>query len=140
MFDYPIQFEDELEERCFRKFITGYVEALVWTECNSDKEDEGLDDKTSSDFSDEMRRKILADCRKFYCKNDVALTAAYTDRDRPYDYLGHDFWLTRCGHGTGFWDRGMGTLGDQLTDAAQQFSEYPHLWVNEETGEVEMEG
>ena len=24
----------------------------------------------------------------------------------------HDFWLTRNGHSTGFWDRGTGALGD----------------------------
>jgi hypothetical protein len=28
---------------------------------------------------------------------------------------GHDFWLTRNGHGAGFWDRGLGERGDRLT-------------------------
>jgi hypothetical protein len=39
------------------------------------------------------------------------------------DYAGHDFWLTRNHHGCGFWDRGLGELGDQLTKASQQFDE-----------------
>ena len=30
--------------------------------------------------------------------------------------LGHDLWLTRNGHGAGFWDRGYGPDGDRLTE------------------------
>lgn len=32
---------------------------------------------------------------------------------------GHDFWLTRNGHGAGFWDRGLGDVGERLSDAAK---------------------
>lgn len=35
------------------------------------------------------------------------------------ELFGHDFYLTREGHGAGFWDRGLGTLGDYLTDIAK---------------------
>ena len=38
------------------------------------------------------------------------------------DYAGHDFWLTRNGHGAGFWDRGLGEVGDRLTAAAKVYS------------------
>lgn len=31
------------------------------------------------------------------------------------DHFGHDIALTRNGHGAGFWDRGLGDLGDRLT-------------------------
>ncbi|MEG3175813.1 hypothetical protein U1872_06195 [Sphingomonas sp. RB3P16] len=31
---------------------------------------------------------------------------------------GCDLWLTRNGHGAGFWDRGLGKAGDLLTEAA----------------------
>ena len=34
---------------------------------------------------------------------------------------GHDFWLTRNGHGAGFWDRGLGERGDRLTNAAHVY-------------------
>lgn len=37
----------------------------------------------------------------------------------PESYAGHDFWLTRSGHGAGYWDRGLGELGDRLTEAAK---------------------
>lgn len=37
---------------------------------------------------------------------------------------GHDFWLTRNGHGVGFWDRGYDKeVGDALTKASESFGE-----------------
>jgi len=35
--------------------------------------------------------------------------------------VGHDFWLTRNGHGAGFWDRGLGKVGDDLTRDAETY-------------------
>ena len=35
------------------------------------------------------------------------------------EQAGHDFWLTRNGHGAGFWDRGLGALGETLTKWAK---------------------
>ena len=53
------------------------------------------------------------------------------------DHLGHDYWLTRNGHGTGFWDRDLpGDLGRILTDEAHADGE-AYLYVNEEAGLVE---
>ena len=37
--------------------------------------------------------------------------------------IGHDFWLTRNGHGAGFWDRGLGERGMRLTRASKVFGE-----------------
>jgi hypothetical protein len=34
------------------------------------------------------------------------------------EQIGHDIWLTRNHHGAGFWDRGLGDLGDKLTEIA----------------------
>ena len=35
---------------------------------------------------------------------------------------GHDFVLTANGHGCGFWDRGLGEIGDRLTEATRGYS------------------
>lgn len=35
--------------------------------------------------------------------------------------VGHDFWLSRNGHGAGFFDRGLGGLGDRLQKAARVY-------------------
>ena len=38
-----------------------------------------------------------------------------------FTMAGVDFALTRNGHGAGFWDRGLGAEGQELTDAAKSF-------------------
>ncbi len=37
------------------------------------------------------------------------------------DQFAHDFWLTRNRHGAGFWDRGLGELGNRLTELAHTY-------------------
>ena len=37
------------------------------------------------------------------------------------EQAGRDFWFTRCGHGVGFWDRGLGATGDELSEIARKF-------------------
>lgn len=34
------------------------------------------------------------------------------------DQIGNDLWFTAQGHGVGFWDRGLGAVGDRLTEIA----------------------
>jgi hypothetical protein len=43
------------------------------------------------------------------------------DTDYNETKAGHDFWLTRCGHGAGYWDRGLEHIGDALTIASEKF-------------------
>jgi hypothetical protein len=47
------------------------------------------------------------------------------------DNIGHDFWLTRNGHGAGFWDRGYGEAGKKLTDIAHSYGEV-NLYVGDD--------
>ena len=44
--------------------------------------------------------------------------------------IGHDFILTRNGHGTGFWDRGLGEIGDRLTKWAKTFGSIESLYID----------
>jgi hypothetical protein len=44
--------------------------------------------------------------------------------------FGYDFYLTREGHGAGFWDRGLGELGDYLTQIAKSAGSADDLWDN----------
>lgn len=43
---------------------------------------------------------------------------------------GHDFMLTRCGHGAGFWDRGLGAVGDRLSEMSRPYGDVD-LWVQD---------
>lgn len=69
------------------------------------------------------RAEILAtaqqECAAFVEANRALLDAATLEQDRDDSHHGHDFWLTRNGHGCGFWDRGYTpAVSDALTRAA----------------------
>lgn len=101
-------------------FTQGYVEAMFFTECNSDNPE--LEYATVADLAPETLARIIADCNAFNLAADVWLNKAY-QRDSVYtmERAGHDFWLTRNRHGAGFWDRGLGAAGDELTKHAHSF-------------------
>lgn len=106
-------------------FTQGYIEAMFWTECNSDNEEP--DGASFDDLSPGTLAGIIADCKAFQEANQRSLDLAYDYASSNYDaaHAGHDFWLTRNRHGAGFWDRGFGkygdlsTVGGMLTKAAQ---------------------
>lgn len=100
-------------------FTRAYIEAALW----SSTDDDGNPlDRGEHELADETRAQMIADCKAFQDQHDPLIFQA-EDSAVPYDYerAGHDFWLTRCGHGAGFWDRGLGEIGDKLTDAAKSF-------------------
>lgn len=86
-----------------------YLAAAVWTATGVDGEP--LEDAGYSleDFTSEADTDAQADCDSFH-QAAGDLLDGITD-----EQAGHDFWLTRNGHGTGFWDRGLGKVGDKLT-------------------------
>jgi len=45
----------------------------------------------------------------------------------PDEQAAHDFWLTRCGHGAGFWDRKEFPNGDLLTALVGFKTAFPPL-------------
>lgn len=84
-------------------FTQGYVEALFFTEEGEDN----LGDKGFADLAPEALRDIVADCALFQSpeKADAILADCYMREDYSPVQAGRDFWFSRCGHGTGFWDR-----------------------------------
>lgn len=86
---------------------------------------------SESDIAPEALAKMQADCEAFLAHPTVVgyLTSDdYADivaRDfSPIGRVAHDFWLTRNGHGAGFWDGDYPEpWGERLTEAAQSFGE-----------------
>jgi len=89
--------------------LEAYLGAALWAE--------ELDDLTIYNFADNDLARAREDIENFCEKAQWML-----DGLDPAQ-VGHDIWLTRNGHGTGFWDRGLGELGDQLTVIAEDMSE-----------------
>lgn len=106
-------------------FLRGYFECALWSSNDESDESGGepLDRNYAvDDIADESVTAMIADCEDFQSAN-VALLRRYYDADRSSEQAGHDFWLTRNGHGAGFWDRGLGELGKSLSDAAKAYGE-----------------
>lgn len=100
------------------EFTRGYIEAIFWLV------DEEIENPTFAEFSEEALAKADSDCAAFQSCQRKELAKAY-DQTKDYDAnrAGVDFWLTRNGHGAGFWDRGLGKIGDVLTEAARAFGQ-----------------
>lgn len=112
-------------------FLGGYLTAALWSSNDESDESGGdpLDDNYSiNDISDELMQTAIDDCNKFEKENAADLAAATSDDSQN----GHDFWLTRNGHGVGFWDRGYEeALGERLSEAARVFG-YFNLYVGDD--------
>lgn len=98
-----------------------YLEAALWT--GTDDDGEPLDAVFDPiDVSGTSREQAYADLSSFMRENRALIDKTHTLRPE-YDAaaIGHDFFLTRNGHGAGFWDRGLGDIGDRLTAACKTY-------------------
>lgn len=90
-------------------FEQAYVEAMFFTDT---PENESW---SFHDLHESALRKIRDDCAAFRA-DQVTLDAIAEDESQA----GHDFWLTRQGHGAGFWDGDWPkAIGEQLTARAK---------------------
>lgn len=109
---------DHLDE-----ILDGYKVCAVWTATNGERQ---LDETHSAgDIEPESLARMRADCQAFVTANEALLG------DMEPEQVGHDLWLTRNGHGTGFWDRGLGERGDKLADAARAMGE-SNLYIGDD--------
>ena len=96
-------------------FINSYIECALWS--SSDTLPDGTDvvNLEGYELAPETREAMTADATLFYNQHHGLWEGldGYDDTN-----AGHDYWLTRCGHGAGFWDRGIGDVGDELTELA----------------------
>lgn len=122
-------------------FVDGYIEAALWADCMPPEDDPNgeLGGREHLVLRPGARQKMAVDCLDFIAANEVdleryaehAISTTPVDVGRPYggdavlraawERAGHDFWLTRNGHGAGFWDRGLGALGERLSEAAKVY-------------------
>lgn len=115
-------------------FIQGYLTAALWSSSDT------VDDETffldEFQWGDGVAEKLHADCIKFVNDNAEKLieyseNVTHSEEYDAFELAGHDFWLTRSGHGAGFWDRGLGQLGQDLTNLTKTYSEL-YLYLGED--------
>ena len=139
-------------------FTRAYVEALFWleTEPGTTREDRADDleewteraaggqqkelpgDYGFGDLSPGLLDQIRTDCAAFQEAAKDLLALAYAVPGYDETRAGHDFWLTRNGHGAGFWDRDElsavvpesdETLGDRLSALCGYGTDFPPVDV-----------
>lgn len=96
----------------------GYIEAALWTDAES------VEGKNVDDVDFQSHLQANQEIYKFIHENKDAVKEAL--KVYPAANIGHDLWLTRNGHGAGFWDREelkANGLGDKLTEGAKKFRE-----------------
>jgi len=120
------------------KFTRAYLVCALWA--SNDESDESGGEPLDAnyeieDFAPEAIERAKADCARFQAEQAAALasatcTAAHECTD--LEYAGHDFWLTRNGHGCGFWDGDWSEPeASALTAAAKSFGEI-HPYVSDD--------
>jgi hypothetical protein len=101
---------------CLDDVLTAYVKCALWSSTDDDGEPlDGL--YTVDDIAPEALADMRTDVADFVSSNAADLDGIDDGQ------IGRDFWLTRCGHGAGFWDRGLGDVGDRLTASAKPYGE-----------------
>jgi len=115
-------------ERPIEKFFNAYVETALWATNDESTPQGGVPLDKNYDASDIARstlNQMMRDSVSFLKKHE-------RDIDGHYAQAGHDFFLTRGRHGSGFWD------GDwpepeatRLTKAAHAYGEY-QLYVGDD--------
>jgi hypothetical protein len=100
-------------------FITRhYLVAALWS--STDEHGAPLDAVfTVDDVSPELLKESTEDVRDFVEANAALLDSSGLSDEQ----IGHYFWLTRHGHGAGFWDRGLGVVGEALSEACKPYGE-----------------
>ena len=107
-------------------FIDSYMETSLWS--STDEDGEPLDaDYDVNDFDDASLNDMEKDAGDFYDANEDLLFDDGNDASAG----GHNFWLTRNGHGAGFWDGDYEQHGDALTEAAKVYGEV-YLYVGDD--------
>jgi hypothetical protein len=105
------------------RFTNATIEALYFT----DTGEEGQPPK-SAEIHPETRLDLEADCRSFWRRVGYYVEAA----GKTPKEAGHDFWLTRNGHGVGFWDGDWpAPWADILTKTAESYGPF-ETWLSDD--------
>lgn len=108
------------------------MECALWSSHDESDESGGepMDANYSiDDISPESLAQMQSDCDDFTSNPEIAELLAQSGLSD--EQIGHDFWLTRNGHGTGFWDRGIGEIAVKLTDLTRPYGTV-YLYVGDD--------
>lgn len=126
---------NNLSEQKISEFVHHYLVAALWSshdyrndedssEYDPEHSGENMDDSYSpEDASPQTLAEAWKDVVSFVneCTRQGIDLSLYGGNHQWSNLAqhGHDLWLTRCGHGIGFWDRGYGEAGQKMSKIAR---------------------
>lgn len=105
-------------------FTRSYIETALWA--STDELGDPLDMYGLDEIDPACLAEMIQDCLDFQLQDNYAELAT----DGTDERAGHDFWLTRNGHGAGFWDGGW-KHGDELTAMSKPYGSFD-LYVGDD--------
>uniref|UniRef100_A0AAU8GP46 C2H2-type domain-containing protein n=1 Tax=Mycobacterium Phage BigBubba TaxID=3158890 RepID=A0AAU8GP46_9CAUD len=137
---YPLVEPIEASGADINAMVEGYLDAQLWA--GLDYREEGSEpvhydeNYSREDIAEDYVAAVRAELTEVVAQHPLAVRMYLNARE--YDpgqgtvsaYFGHDFYLTREYHGAGFWDCGLGELGDYLTKVADSYGAATELWDN----------
>lgn len=113
------------------QFTQAYLECALWASLDDDGDPLDVHDVT--DIAPPTLAEMVADCKDFQ-------ESHYDDMSDDLSRAGHDFWLTRNGHGAGFWDGDWpDDVGKRLTEASKVYGEYA-LYFSDDDSMIHSHG
>jgi hypothetical protein len=104
------------------EFLASYIETAFWS--SNDESDERGGEPLDANYG---REDLHPDSEQRIAENAATLEATTCRRESGTSksiQTGHDFWLTRNGHGCGFWDGDYSEPhGTKLTKGSKSFRE-----------------
>lgn len=91
--------------------VMHYAICALWSSTDDSTPSGGypLDDNYGlEDLAAETMKSMINDCLSFMVFNAEDIAAYCEGLGYGSEQIGHDYWLTRNGHGAGFWDRYYG--------------------------------
>lgn len=109
-------------------FTRAYIEAMLWSTIDEKTGNFFENNYGASDFTFEAMTDIIEECQWFQ--------KTYAEHIAGQEKMaGHDFWLTREGHGSGYWDGDWeDPAGTELYEACKPFNANAMVW--EENGNL----
>lgn len=131
-----------IDPETLQEVLDGYQACATWcaVPLSASDSDESFDDLGVGDWDAAAEAECRADCEAFIRDNLAALLRVTDATDYTWERVGHDLWLSRNGHGSGFFDR-VGPAHkhrddfDALQEAASAWGE-----VNLDLTEPDAEG
>jgi hypothetical protein len=126
---------DRMNQIATHSDLDSYIETALWSSTDTVNGQDICLDCGDYQLSEVAREEMNLDITGFW--QLVIIDSFLCDHTEVVNgNIAHDFWLTRNGHGAGFWDGDYPECGDRLTELSKKFGEC-NLYISD-AGEIEI--